>query len=711
MPTHDGPLALACLDEAARIGARFVKGAVWDGAGCTWQIVTHDRTSLGSRRPVVEWAGPALYQGTAGISLFLSELLAVTGDAGVRRTARGALDFALVCLDSSGTAPMGFGLHSGRVGLAHALARHAVVTGDAWGADQARRVLAPLFGHESRDGGIDVIGGAAGAIPVLLQLAETIRLPEARTSAVALGEHLVRIARRWPEGWSWAGRPGANARDLTGLAHGAAGCGAALLELWAATGEPTFRHAAEQAFAYEAHHFDPSLGNWPDYRHVEWGELLLHPVRFDAFRDILRAGAPAPCYQRTAMSAWCHGAPGIGLTRLRAHALLGTPSYADEARTAVHTTRAMLRRGCSNYSLCHGAFGNCETVLHAAEHFGEPAWRVEVEGWVREALAAHGWSAPSGSARGWPSGALNALPDPSLMLGEAGVGHFLLRLARPEVPSVLLPIAPGAPTPAPDTPNTATEAGAALAALRAADQAAYFGRTLRAFARLGVELRDATAAPPAAPSAPVLATAAAVEAAIAREPAPARAALLADAARLDRAYLAAVRTLPDFGDELADDLRRQPSETVRWESAKLCLAYCTRLVRCDRDWDTWLAADAPEPPASSAPGKPAPTYVLFRQRNTMRMQCVGPFAAAVLSALADLAGDGGATADAVTAHLLAGVDTSEAAAAPDGIGARVTEQLRRAYDAGVVALHETPSVAPVREAPAACSLAMPAGIA
>jgi hypothetical protein len=699
MSSPDGALRSACLAEAAHLGARLVALAEWDDCGCTWQVVTPDRTAPGSRRPVYERAGPALYQGTAGIALFLTELLAATGDPDVRRTARGALDFALASLGLLGPASTAFGLHSGRVGVAHALARHAAVTGDAWGADQARRALAPLFGHEARDAGLDVIGGAAGAIPVLLQLAEALHVPEARASAVALGEHLVRVAHRWPEGWSWGGRAGGNVRDLTGLAHGAAGCGAALLELWAVTGEPAFRHAAEQAFAYEGYHFDPALGNWPDYRSTQWSELLINPPRLDAFRDALRAGAPAPRYQRTAMSAWCHGAPGVGLTRLRAHALLGDARYADEARTAVHTTQAMLRQGRGNYSLCHGAFGNCETILRAAEHFGEPAWRAEVEGWVQEGLAAHG-----GSARGWPSGALNALAEPSLLLGDAGVGYFLLWLARPGVPSVLLPVAPGVPAAVRGAVPDAAVWAAEAAPLRAADEAAYFGRTLRAFGRLGAELRRPDRAACDHHQAPVLSLAAAVDAAVAGAPDPERAALLADAARLDRAHLAATRALPDFGDELADDLRRLPPDAVPWASASLHLATCTRLVSCDRDWDAWLADDGPAAsPVPPPPADSAPTYVLFRRRSAIHVQRVGPFAAAVLAALAEVAGDGGATADAVAACLLAGTDV--AGAQPAVIRAQVAEQLRRAYEAGLVTLAPpasvVPSLAPAGAAPAA----------
>ena len=80
---------------------------------------------------------------------------------------------------------------------------------------------------------------------------------------------------------------------LTGLAHGAAGIGLALLELHKATGRADFLEAGLGAFAYEDSLFDPRQGNWPDLR------------GFDAVPDATKAA--------TYPLAWCHGAPGYRL--------------------------------------------------------------------------------------------------------------------------------------------------------------------------------------------------------------------------------------------------------------------------------------------------------------------------------------------------------------------------------------------------------------
>jgi lantibiotic modifying enzyme len=76
---------------------------------------------------------------------------------------------------------------------------------------------------------------------------------------------------------------------LAGLSHGAAGIAWALLALFARTGEERFRTAARGGIAFERSVFSTEAGNWRDLRDPEH-------ARFP--------------------TAWCHGAPGIGLARL-----------------------------------------------------------------------------------------------------------------------------------------------------------------------------------------------------------------------------------------------------------------------------------------------------------------------------------------------------------------------------------------------------------
>jgi lantibiotic modifying enzyme len=275
----------------------------------------------------------------------------------------------------------------------------------------ARRCIA------ANRGGVDVIAGSAGAIPALLVAHASLGDEELRRTALHHGEHLLHTARREASGWSWDTLPGATRADLTGFAHGAAGIAWALLELHAATGDTRYRDAALRAIAYEQHHFSPSDGNWPDLRdHSKMGDTSGRPV-FGL--------------------AWCHGAPGIGLCRLRAWELLGADALREQAETAARTTAAALQqiaaRQPADFTYCHGIAGQAELLRTADRALAAAALRSSIEDvFTRAALYFDQGGMP------WPCGVPGAGETPGLMVGIAGIGHFYLRLHDSSIPSVLM---------------------------------------------------------------------------------------------------------------------------------------------------------------------------------------------------------------------------------------------------------------------------------
>ena len=85
-----------------------------------------------------------------------------------------------------------------------------------------------------------------------------------------------------------------------------------------------------------------------------------------------------------------------------------------------------------NHSLCHGALGNIELLLTAAELLGRPG--------DHDALArATALTVASIEANGPVTGVPLGVETPGFMTGLAGIGYQLLRLAEPgKVPSALL---------------------------------------------------------------------------------------------------------------------------------------------------------------------------------------------------------------------------------------------------------------------------------
>ncbi|MGA8842561.1 MAG: lanthionine synthetase LanC family protein [Nitrososphaeraceae archaeon] len=68
--------------------------------------------------------------------------------------------------------------------------------------------------------------------------------------------------------------------------------------------------------------------------------------------------------------AWCHGAPGIGLTRLRAVQLLKTKSYDNDISASIKMALKMVNNefqtpSIDNYSLCHGLSGVADLLLYS----------------------------------------------------------------------------------------------------------------------------------------------------------------------------------------------------------------------------------------------------------------------------------------------------------------------------------------------------------
>jgi lantibiotic modifying enzyme len=191
-----------------------------------------------------------------------------------------------------------------------------------------------------------------------------------------------------------------------------------LLELYEETSSAKFREAAELGFAYERQWFSNEHENWPDFRKIANPSPGAGPSSFAA--------------------AWCHGAPGIGLSRLRGYELLGAPDLKREAEAAVRTTTKVLNHSgygmLGDFALCHGRGGNAELLIYAADVLSDDASGANAQAVGRQGIERFGrQNLP------WPCGIPGGGETPNLMLGLAGIGYFYLRLYDPAVvPSILM---------------------------------------------------------------------------------------------------------------------------------------------------------------------------------------------------------------------------------------------------------------------------------
>jgi type 2 lantibiotic biosynthesis protein LanM len=396
----------ACLDKAAQIGQRLCDTQREAGASAPW--TSYDLTE--GRAATADVEGD-LYLGSAGIAFFLAYLDSLVPRPEFRAAAERAAAHAIAACDTSR-----IGAFQGIGGLIYLLTHLHALWGDSALLDRAVRLSRGLPDRIDTDTRLDVLGGSAGLVPVLLGLAGATD-GHGLDSARRCADRLLATARPDGDALVWPpSPPGANDVPLTGFTHGTAGFGWALITLGAFLDLPEHIDAGRRAFAYEARHFDHVDQDWYDLRTSSGG--------------VASNG-------RHYANAWCNGAAGIGLSRITAWDALGRDddTLLREARQALAATTRNFPK-LRNDTLCHGRSGNAELLLRFSELRDEPAFRMEAN-----VQAQNQWRdlvVGEGGATGF---------FPGLMLGFTGAGLHMLRLAAPDrVPSVLLLDPPASPT-------------------------------------------------------------------------------------------------------------------------------------------------------------------------------------------------------------------------------------------------------------------------
>ena len=189
--------------------------------------------------------------------------------------------------------------------------------------------------------------------------------------------------------------------------------------MFSVTGETRYRQAAQKAFEYERGLLNSRAANWPDFREP----AIFGPTGEKAY---------------SFATAWCHGAPGIAISRLRAYELFRDRLCREsQPVNRLPTTPARNRRMVENRN------GELFVMSWFGREFRSPAlWCASVGvGLHRYAGAClsgrdsgnHKYAKPG---REWPCGSPGG-EAPGLMTGLAGIGYFYLHLSGAPAPFVL----------------------------------------------------------------------------------------------------------------------------------------------------------------------------------------------------------------------------------------------------------------------------------
>lgn len=410
-------------DEAIRVAYRLRQLALRDATAVGWVGLDLVEEKYWRLAP----APVSTYAGIAGIAQALDAVAAVTNDRKVEDLAMLAFDhlatrvkrltdefFNAGLSEDQPELPVGAFSDLGGVvyALAHATARH----GESAYADTAIGLLPAFDLYVSKDTMLDVLGGIAGAILVMLALERVAPGSGALDIAERCGERLLAERQAFGDGAAWLTAMGDEA-PLGGFSHGASGIAVALARLHQHRPRPDYIRAIQEGLRYEAGLYDEEQRNWRDLRPTESGG--------GREQDLV---------------AWCHGAAGIALAR---HDLLEMATVVDAAaeleedrHRAVLTTFATgLDRdpvsGIGTHSLCHGDVGNLLIVQKALRPDREPDVAELLPRVWRTLLV-------EGRSNGWICGVPNGIETPGLMTGLAGIAWGLARMASTApVPDIL----------------------------------------------------------------------------------------------------------------------------------------------------------------------------------------------------------------------------------------------------------------------------------
>lgn len=376
------------LTEAELIGDHLIKAAINDGDdGLEWLgidvLEDLDKFRFGP-------LGLSLYGGRTGVALFLAALSRqrLSRSDHYRRFALRAVSDLPEKLFDAGIEeqrrwwrdqPLGLAGTGGVIlGLLHLMVLLPELDlGDGLNAV----VSACQEDFLQEDDRLDIVFGVAGLIGPLLMVGSDRALHLAQTAGEVLLDRQGELG-----GWQ-TGR--SRNPPLTGFSHGASGPAAALAVLDEAIGGFKFGDCARRAVAYEASKFDRTRLNWPDFR----------------------AGNNQ---EPTFMLSWCHGAPGIALSRLCiASARSLKAANFEELEHALTSTSDPVATPFVD-SLCCGRLGRAAILRMAAAAGGREWLRAAqtLERRVLESKMEHGHYA--------------SINSPGLFCGLSGVGLALL---------------------------------------------------------------------------------------------------------------------------------------------------------------------------------------------------------------------------------------------------------------------------------------------
>ncbi|WP_162844881.1 DUF4135 domain-containing protein [Pontivivens insulae] len=387
------PLAReAAIAEATRLGDYLLSRTICVDGHANWHGL---ELRPGAERFDICPMDTDLYSGLAGPALFLTLLSKVTGEARFGEMALAAEQTLTAGLHQRHDTPMPSGGFAGPISGAYGLDRSAEIRGESTPPIAVSLAMALSPETLRSDRLLDIVGGSAGLILILLRLwrrtGHAGLLDRAEVAARVLHEHAESAKHRlWELGQS--------GRTLTGFSHGTTGISFALDRLRQARPSPLLDDLITRASRFDADLFARSGGRWPDLRSAEATPET--------------AGCP---------DQWCHGSGGVALARCLSP---GTLPVTEDPNAAYERLAASIETQLDD--LCCGAMGQAMILDEAGRTLGREDLQVRAR---QRAGACLEHAALTGSYRLFSGDMYYA---PGFMKGLSGIGYALLAIASEE---------------------------------------------------------------------------------------------------------------------------------------------------------------------------------------------------------------------------------------------------------------------------------------
>lgn len=339
------------IDTAMLIANYFIENAIWHKDKCNW-IDIESNNHIKRKKNVLTTLSPNLYDGTSGISIFLSELYHLTGDSEIKKTALGAINHAIFHLERLHNSNL-YGFYVGISGILLSAIKIGSLLKEPRVTEKAFQLSKKYLTKKPFSKDTDLLTGIAGTLIATTTIYKTFNDNTFKLMSQELGEELLKRAEVSEKGYSWSYWENIKQQNLTGFSHGTSGIAYTLLHLYELNKNNELKRAIEESFKYEANWFNSAIGNWADLREFNIDN---------------------PNQELLYSNYWCHGSPGMSISMIKAYEVFKEEKYRKQALIALKTTKdatiSWLKDTLYNYSLCHGYCGNSLIISYGKKILG-----------------------------------------------------------------------------------------------------------------------------------------------------------------------------------------------------------------------------------------------------------------------------------------------------------------------------------------------------